>query len=170
QQVAGYPATAAAAALLPMTVLNILLSSYFGNLSGRFGPRLFMTIGPIVGGAGDLLLLRGEGSVHYWFDVFPGIVVFGLGLSMTVAPLTAAILGSISAAQSGIGSAVNNAVSRVAGLVAIALAGVIVGDTLDTDGFHRGLIATAVLLVAGGLVSAAGIRNPTRTAAAAPTR
>lgn len=170
QQVAGYPATAAAAALLPMTVLNILLSSYFGNLSGRFGPRLFMTIGPIVGGAGYLLLLRGEGSVHYWFDVFPGIVVFGLGLSMTVAPLTAAILGSISAAQSGIGSAVNNAVSRVAGLVAIALAGVIVGDTLDTDGFHRGLIATAVLLVAGGLVSAAGIRNPTRTAAPAPTR
>lgn len=160
QQVAGYPATAAAAALLPMTILNILLSSYFGTLSGRFGPRLFMTVGPIIGGLGYLLLLRGQGSVLYWFDVFPGIVVFGIGLSITVAPLTAAILGSISAAQSGIGSAVNNAVSRVAGLVAIALAGVIVGDTLDTAGFHRGLIVTAALLIAGGLVSAAGIRNP----------
>jgi hypothetical protein len=93
---------------------------------------------------------------------------------MTVAPLTSAILGSISPAQSGIGSAVNNAVSRVAGLVAIALAGVIIGDTLDTDGFHRGLIVTAVLLVAGGLVSAAGIRNPTASPAApaapVPTR
>jgi EmrB/QacA subfamily drug resistance transporter len=160
QQVAGFSATAAAAALLPMTILNIGLSSYFGTLSGRYGPRLFMTIGPILGGAGYLVMLRGQGSVDYWVDVFPGVVVFGLGLSMTVAPLTSAILGSISAAQSGIGSAVNNAVSRVAGLVAIALAGVILGDTLDTDGFHRGLIVTAALLVAGGLVSAAGIRNP----------
>jgi EmrB/QacA subfamily drug resistance transporter len=174
QQVAEFSATAAAAAMLPMTILNIALSSYFGTLSGRFGPRLFMTVGPILGGAGYLLMLRGPGDVNYWFDVLPGVLVFGLGLSMTVAPLTSAILGSISPAQSGIGSAVNNAVSRVAGLVAIALAGVIIGDTLDTDGFHRGLIVTAVLLVAGGLVSAAGIRNPTASPAApaapVPTR
>jgi hypothetical protein len=159
QQVAGYSATAAAGALLPMTILNIALSSYFGQLSGRFGPRLFMAVGPIIGGLGYLLMLRGAGSVNYWLDVFPGVMVFGLGLSVTVAPLTSAILGSISTAQSGIGSAVNNAVSRVAGLVAIALAGVVLGDTLDTDGFHRGLIVTAALLIAGGIVSAFGIRN-----------
>jgi EmrB/QacA subfamily drug resistance transporter len=159
QQIAGYSATAAAGALLPMTILNIALSSYFGQLSGRFGPRLFMAVGPIIGGLGYLLMLRGAGSVNYWLDVFPGVMVFGLGLSVTVAPLTSAILGSISTARSGIGSAVNNAVSRVAGLVAIALAGVVLGDTLDTDGFHRGLIVTAALLIAGGIVSAFGIRN-----------
>ena len=159
QESAGYSATLAGAALLPVTVVNIALSPLFGSLAGRFGPRLFMTVGPILGGVGFLLLLRIDASADYLTAVLPGIAVFGLGLTITVAPLTAAVLGSISSRQAGIGSAVNNALARIAGLIAIALLGVIVGSELDLEGFHRGLVVTAVLLMIGGVVSAIGIRN-----------
>ncbi len=167
QQVAGFPATVAALALLPITVLNIVLSSWFGGLSGRYGPRFFMAAGPILAGVGYLLMLTSAEKVDYWTQILPGVILFGIGLSATVAPLTSAILGSISPTQSGIGSAINNAVSRVAGLVAIALAGFILGQTLDIDGFKRGLIATAVLLMLGGAVSAIGISNRRDTAGSA---
>ncbi len=160
QQVAGFPATLAALALLPVSVLNIGLSSWFGSLAGRFGPRWFMAFGPILGGCGYLLMLSAETHVGYWTQLFPGIVLFAVGLSATVAPLTAAILGSISEQQSGIGSAVNNAVSRVAGLLGIAFVGVVVGERLDVNAFHRVVILTGVLLIIGGIVSAVGIQNP----------
>jgi EmrB/QacA subfamily drug resistance transporter len=160
QQVAGYSATLAGLALLPVVVLSILLSSVFGSLAGRFGPRLFMSVGPILGGLGYLLLLRVGPTGEYWSAVFPGLVLFGLGLSMTVAPLTAAILGSIDPRRAGIASAVNNAVSRVAGLVAVAAVSLVVGVDLDVAGFHRAIAAAAILLIAGGIVSATGIRNP----------
>jgi EmrB/QacA subfamily drug resistance transporter len=159
QQVAGFPATLAALAFLPVSLGNVFLSGVFGTLSGKYGPRFFMTVGPIVGGIGYLLFLTMGKDVDYWTQVLPGVIVFSVGLSMTVAPLTAAILGSIPAAQAGIGSAVNNAVSRVAGLVATAMIGVIIAGTLDVDGFHRVIIVTAVLLILGGLVSFVGIRN-----------
>lgn len=159
QQVAGWPATLAALATLPVSILNIGLSSWFGSLSGRYGARWFMAFGPIAAGAGYLLMLSATAQVNYWTELLPGVVLFGLGLSATVAPLTSAILGSISEQQSGIGSAVNNAVSRVAGLVAIAFLGLIVGEKLDTGGFHRALIVTGILLVIGGVVSAIGIQN-----------
>ncbi len=168
QQVAGFPATLAALALLPVSALNILLSSWFGSLAGRFGPRWFMALGPTLGGIGYLLMLASQRPIEYWSQLLPGVVLFGVGLSATVAPLTAAILGSISEQQSGIGSAVNNAVSRVAGLVGIALVGLVVGGKLDLDGFHRVLIVTAVLLIIGGLVSAVGIQNPARRSAVEP--
>ena len=119
-----------------------------------------MTIGPLTMGAGFLLMLTVTDPLQFWLQMMPGILLFGLGLSITVAPLTSAILGAVSTAQSGIGSAVNNAVSRVAGLVAIACAGTIIGGTLDTDAFHRVVLVTAVLFIAGGLVSFAGIRTP----------
>ena len=159
QQVAGYPATFAALTTLPMSILNIALSSWFGSLSGRYGARWFMGFGPIVGGIGYLLMLSAGAHVNYWTELLPGVLVFGIGLSATVAPLTAAILGSISEQQSGIGSAVNNAVSRVAGLIAIAFVGVIIGPHLDVAGFHRVLIVTAALLILGGVISAIGIQN-----------
>lgn len=159
QQVGGYSATAAGLAQLPVTLVILALSTRFGALAGRYGPRLFMTVGPIVGGAGYLLLLTTTDDAVYVTQVLPGLVLFGLGLAMTVAPLTSAILGSIPAADAGIGSAVNNAVSRVAGLVVIAFAGVIVGGVLDLDGFHRSLLVTAALLVLGGVLSWVGIRN-----------
>ncbi|HXD60830.1 MAG TPA: MFS transporter [Lacisediminihabitans sp.] len=159
QQVAQYPATLAGLAMIPVSILNIALSPVFGTLAGRHGPRLFMTIGPIIGGIGYLMLTWIDESANYWTQVLPGTVVFGLGLSITVAPLTAAILGSIDESQAGIGSAINNAVSRVAGLVAVAMLGIIVGAKLDVSGFHRGLVVTGALLIAGGVISALGIRN-----------
>ena len=160
QQTGGYAATVAGVAALPVTVILMLLSSYFGGLSGKYGPRLFMTVGPILAGLGHLLMLTVTEPVNYWLQLLPGILLFGLGLSITVAPLTAAILGSISERQSGIGSAINNAVARVAGLVAIAMLGIIVASKLDLDGMHRGLLVCAALLIVGGAISAVGIRNP----------
>ncbi|WP_254069079.1 DHA2 family efflux MFS transporter permease subunit [Herbiconiux sp. VKM Ac-2851] len=169
QQVAGYTATEAGFAMIPTSLLLISLSSLFGRLSGRIGPRLFMTVGPILAGAGFLLMLRVDESADYLTQVLPAIVVFGLGMAITVAPLTAAILGAIDPARSGIASAVNNAVSRVAGLIAVALASLIAGTAvLDLEGFHRVVLVTAIFFVAGGLVSLAGIQNPKR-AAPAPT-
>ena len=163
QQTGGYAATVAGIAALPVTVILMLLSSYFGGLSGKYGPRLFMTVGPILAGLGHLLMLTVTEPVNYWLQLLPGILLFGLGLSITVAPLTAAILGSISERQSGIGSAINNAVARVAGLVAIAMLGIIVAGSLDVTGLHRGIWVTAALLIVGGAISAVGIRNPAKT-------
>ncbi|TBN58548.1 MFS transporter [Glaciihabitans arcticus] len=160
QEVAGFSATLAGLAFLPITIGNIALSSWFGGLSGKFGPRLFMGFGPIIGGLGYLLMLNMGEQVNYWTQVLPGVLLFAVGLSATVAPLTAAILGSIPENQSGIGSAINNAVSRIAGLISIALVGVIIGSELTVDSFHRGLLVTAALLIAGGIVSWIGIRNP----------
>lgn len=160
QQGAGLSATLAGLASLPTTVLMIALSSRFGALSGRLGPRLFMTAGPLVMAGGSLLLLLVAPDFDYWWQVLPGMVVFGLGLSITVAPLTAAILGSVDPARSGIASAVNNAVARVAGLVAIAAVAAVIGGSLDLDGFHRSAVLTAALLAIGGIASLIGIRNP----------
>ena len=160
QQTGGYAATVAGIAALPVTVILMLLSSYFGGLSGKYGPRLFMTVGPILAGLGHLLMLTVTEPVNYWLQLLPGILLFGLGLSITVAPLTAAILSSISERQSGIGSAINNAVARVAGLVAVAMLGIIVAGSLDVAGLHRGLWVTAALLIVGGAISAIGIQNP----------
>ncbi|MET0974182.1 MAG: DHA2 family efflux MFS transporter permease subunit [Leifsonia sp.] len=159
QEVAGFSATAAGLATIPLSILSITLSTLFGTLAGRHGPRLFMTLGPLTMASGFLFMLTVAEPVDFWLQVLPGILLFGLGLAITVAPLTSAILGSIDTAQSGIASAVNNAVSRVAGLVAIAFAGTIIGATLDTDAFHRVVLVTAVLFVVGGVVSFVGIRT-----------
>ena len=166
QQGAGLSATLAGLASLPTTVLMILLSSRFGTLAGRFGPRLFMTLGPLLMAGGSLMLLLVTEPFDYWWQVLPGMVVFGVGLSMTVAPLTSAVLGSVDTTRSGIASAVNNAVARVAGLVAVAVIGAAVGS-LDLDGFHRAVVLTAVLLAVGGVASFLGIRDP--RSAEAPT-
>ncbi len=166
QQGAGLSATLAGLATIPSTVLLVLLSSPMGALAGRLGPRLFMTAGPLLMAAGSLLLLTVSVNFDYWWQVLPSMLVFGLGLAVTVSPLTAAILGAIEPARSGIASAVNNAVSRVAGLIVIAMLAAIVGGSLDLEGFHRAALATAALMAAGGLVSFFGIRNPPRATAA----
>ncbi|MCU1534160.1 MAG: transporter [Glaciihabitans sp.] len=173
QQVAHWSATFAALSTLPLSLLIIGLSSWFGTLSGKYGARWFMGFGPIAAGAGFLLMLAATqriDQVSYWYMLFPGVILFGLGLSATVAPLTSAILGAISEQQSGIGSAINNAVARVAGLIAIAFIGLIIGQTLDVDGFYRVILVTAALLIIGGVVSAIGIQNPKAAAAAAAAR
>ncbi|WNM26411.1 MFS transporter [Demequina capsici] len=163
QEGAGLPATAAGMASLPVTVILMLASSRVGALSGRLGPRMFMTIGPITMAAGAMLLLRVGNDFTYWTQVLPGVILFGAGLALTVSPLTSAILGAVDPARSGIASAVNNAVARIAGLVTVALIGTIVGGTLDLAGFHRTAVVTAALLAAGGVVSWIGIRNPAPT-------
>jgi EmrB/QacA subfamily drug resistance transporter len=168
QETGGFPATLAGLATLPPTVMIVLLGSRFGALAGRFGPRIFMTAGPIVVAGGFLLTLGVGADVNYWTELLPGVAVVGLGMAMTVAPLTAAILGAVDPARAGIGSAVNNAVARIAGLVSIAAIGVIVGESLDVVGYHRAAVATAALLVVGGVVSWIGIRNPAPTADAVP--
>ncbi|WP_285115435.1 DHA2 family efflux MFS transporter permease subunit [Leifsonia sp. fls2-241-R2A-40a] len=160
QQGAGYSATLAGFAMVPSSILLIALSAFFGRLSGRVGPRVMMTVGPLVAAAGFGLMLRIGNDADYLTEVLPAVAVFGLGMAITVAPLTATILGAVDRSRSGIASAVNNAVSRIAGLVAIALAGSVGGATLDAGSFHQLVGAAAVAVAAGGIVSAVGIRNP----------
>ncbi len=126
QQVAGYSPLRAGLSTLPVTVVMLVLSRRFGGLADRHGPRLFMGGGPLVAGAGLLLLLRVGVDVDYYTEVLPGLLVFSLGLSMTVAPLTAAVLAGVEECQAGIASGVNNAVARVAGLLGIAALGAVV--------------------------------------------
>jgi EmrB/QacA subfamily drug resistance transporter len=159
QEAAGLSATGAGLATLPIPVLSFFLARRFGTLAGRHGPRLYMALGPLVAGVGYLLMARVEASFNFWTQLLPGLVVFGLGLSMTVSPLTAAILAAVDPAQSGIGSAINNAISRIAGLIAVAFTGVIVGGAIDFDGFRQGAYVVAALFAIAGLVSWVGIRN-----------
>jgi EmrB/QacA subfamily drug resistance transporter len=126
QQVAGYSALGAGAAFIPITLMMFALSRRFGGLADRYGPRLFMGVGPLIAGAGLLLLIRVGGDAPYFSELLPGQLVFGFGLSMTVAPLTATVLGAVSSEHSGVASGVNNAIARVAGLLAIAALGALV--------------------------------------------
>ncbi|HSE68380.1 MAG TPA: MFS transporter, partial [Gemmatimonadales bacterium] len=189
QQVAGYSALEAGLATTPVSLILFFLSPRWGKLASGTGPRLPMTLGPIVGGIGLLMLLMVGAEAEYASEVLPGILVFGLGLSATVAPLTATVLDSVEERHVGIASGVNNGVSRVAGLLAIAVLGAIVsarfiaiaGDvaggplTADaaaasTSAFHLGIAIAGLLMIAGGIVSALGIENPHRTTPAIPSR
>lgn len=165
QETGGFTATLAGLATLPPTVMLVLLGAWFGTLSTRFGPRVFMTAGPIIMAVGYLLTVSVQPELNYWVHFLPGILVVGLGLAVTVAPLTSAILGAVDPARAGIGSAVNNAVARIAGLVAIASIGVIAGTQLDVDGYRRAAVAVAAFLAIGGVISWIGIRNPAPTTA-----
>ena len=111
---------------LPVSILMFLLARRFGALADRLGPRLFMGVGPIVAGGGLLLLVLVGRHPSYVTEVLPGVILLGLGLSMTVAPLTATVLSAAPSAHSGIASGVNNAISRVSGLIAIAAVGAVV--------------------------------------------
>ncbi len=136
QQIGGYSPLKSGLATLPVTVVMFVLSRRFGALADRFGPRLFMGVGPLVAAAGLLLFQRVGTHVDYLADVLPGLLVFSLGLSMTVAPLTAAVLAGAER-QAGIASGVNNAIARVAGLLGTAAVGAAVassfGSTLDSS-------------------------------------
>jgi hypothetical protein len=137
-----------------------------------------MSVGPVISAAGLLLLLRVGPDASYVADVLPGVVVFGLGLSATVAPLTATVLASASPQRAGIASGVNNAVARTAGLLAVAVLPVVTGISGDDyrrpavfdDGFHHAMLASAALLLLGGVLSAVTIRNDAVQGAAPPPR
>ena len=212
QQVGGYSPLKSGLATLPTTLVLFVLSRRFGALADRYGPRFFMGAGPLIAAGGLLLLQRVGVQVHYLSEVLPGVLVFALGLAMTVAPLTAAVLAGAERSQAGIASGVNNAIARVAGLLATAAIGAAVagsfGSALDgrlagvalgaparaavaqakrlalgvpnlkgvpagqahllrvaaqqasLHSFHLGLGIAAALVAIGGLVGAAGIRNP----------
>jgi EmrB/QacA subfamily drug resistance transporter len=172
QQVAGYSALRSGLVTLPVTIVMFLLSRRFGMLADRLGPRLFMGVGPLIAAAGILLLLRVGMDVSFWTDLLPALLVFSLGLSMTVAPLTATVLADADESDAGIASAVNNAIARVAGLVGISVVGVVVAGTLtgDTfaadqssvDAFHQAILLCGVLVAAGGVIGLLGIVNPRR--------
>ncbi|HKE99074.1 MAG TPA: DHA2 family efflux MFS transporter permease subunit [Actinomycetes bacterium] len=168
QRVLGYSALESGVAFLPITVILLLLSARAGALAQRVGPRLPMTLGPIVVAIGFLLLGRiGPGST-YLTDVLPALIVFGLGLALTVAPLTATVLAAASAERAGIASAINNDVARVAGLIAVAALPVAAGlsgaEALEpavfSDGFRTATTIAATLCALGGLLAFATIRRP----------
>ncbi len=182
QQVGGYSPIAAGLSLLPITVIMWLLSRRWGALSVRIGPRLLMGCGPLVAGVGLIWIGRIDAGVNYLADVLPGVIVFGLGLSATVAPLTNTVLSSVPQHHAGVASGVNNQVSRVATLLAIAVVGAIIAARFETvlgpsavaplsggppdvvaasvAAFHTGLLVAGVFVICGGVISLLGIVNP----------
>jgi len=172
QEVAGFSAVTAGLTTLPVTLVMFLLSRRAGALADRYGPRLFMGAGPIVAAAGILLLLRTGLRTSYFSDLLPALLVFAVGLSMTVAPLTATVLAGADETDAGIASAINNAVARVAGLVGVSVIGVVVSSALvggtfarnpeSVRAFHHAMLICAALVAAGGLTGLIGIVNPRR--------
>jgi EmrB/QacA subfamily drug resistance transporter len=188
QQVGGYSPVEAGLATTPISLILFFLSPRWGRLASGTGPRLPMTAGPIVGGLGLIMLLRVNADAEYLTDVLPAILVFGLGLSATVAPLTATVLDSVEERHVGIASGVNNGVSRVAGLLAIAVLGAVISAKFDasvgnevatgpltakapdasTAAFHLGVLIAGILMIAGGIVAGFGIENPKKQVEAVP--
>ena len=174
QIVKGYSPLASGLALFPLTVVMLTLSARSGALSTRIGPRLQMTAGPVIVGAGLALLVRATGPGTYWTQVFPAVLLFAFGLAVTVAPLTATAMGAAPAEHSGVASAVNNVVARAAGLLAVAvlplLAGLTGAAALESatlaHGFRIAMLISAAVSAGGGLLAALTIRNPARTPAA----
>jgi EmrB/QacA subfamily drug resistance transporter len=168
QTVSGYGALRAGMATLPITVCMLLLASRGGALATRIGPRIPLTVGPLVMAVGTLLLLDVGVDVSYWADVLPGMTLFGLGLALMVAPLTATVLAAASDEHAGIASGVNNAVARAGSLLAVAALPLVVGlggeDYADPVAFdaayHSAIEICAVLLVLGGALSWLTIRRP----------
>ena len=163
-----YTALQSGVAFLPAMALMTALSAQSGRLAQRIGPRLPMTIGPVVAGAGLWLMGQVAPGTSYVTGILPAVLVFGAGMTLTVAPLTAAVLAAVEDRHLGVGSAINNAVARIAGLLSVAVlpaaAGLAVAATPAAfqAGYMRALTISAVLCAAGGLIAFATIRNGTR--------
>lgn len=157
----GYSPLAAGSATVPITVLMLVLSARSGALAQRIGPRLPMTVGPAAIAVGLVLMVRIDAGGSYVADVLPAVLVFAAGLTLTVAPLTATVLAAVDARHAGVASGINNAVSRTAGLLAVAALPLVagfdasadVGPAALVDGFHRAALAAAALTLAGAAVA-----------------
>jgi EmrB/QacA subfamily drug resistance transporter len=163
QQIAGYSPIESGLALLPVTAMMFLLSRRVGRLSIRYGPRLFMGLGPLIAAAGVAAIAQLGPTFTYATQLFPPLIIFSFGLSLIVAPLTSTVLSDAGESDAGVASGVNNAAARVAGLLGIAVVGAAVAgssNSLDLDGFRLAMRITAVLVAAGGIVGLTGIRNP----------
>src|SRR5262245_7510348 len=175
QQVSGYSPLEAGVSLLPITVIMLTLSARSGALAARIGPRLQMTVGPLVIAAGLALFVRIGHSGNYLTEVLPALLVFGFGLAINVAPLTATVLAAVPAEHAGMASAVNNDVARAASLIAVAVLPAAAGLTGNaylhpvkfSAGFHTASLISAGLCVFGAVVAAAFIRNPRKAPAGA---
>ena len=167
QLVTGYSPLAAGTAFLPITVLLFALSSWAGGLAQRIGPRLPMTLGPALAALGVLLMARIGAGSSYLVDVLPAVLLFGLGLALTVAPLTATVLAAADDRHAGIASGINNAVARAAGLLAVAAMPLAVGLGGDdyrnpvkfSEGYELATVVCAALLAIGAMLSWAFVRN-----------
>ncbi|MGV8875639.1 MAG: MFS transporter [Rhodococcus sp. (in: high G+C Gram-positive bacteria)] len=172
----GYSPIAAGVATLPITALMLVLSARAGRVAGRIGPRIPMTVGPLLSALGLLLMLRIGPESSYVTDVLPAVLVFGLGLSTLVAPLTGAVLGAVSTDRAGIASGVNNAVARTSQLLAVAalpaLAGIAGSDysapEVFSAGFHTAMLLCAGMLVIGAVIAAVLIRGTGEDASNCP--
>jgi predicted MFS family arabinose efflux permease len=169
QEVAGYSAVQSGLTTVPVTIVMFALSRRFGALADRHGPRLFMGFGPLVAAGGILLLLRVGMHPSYLTDLLPGLLLFAVGLTATVSPLTATVLADADETDAGIASAINNAVARVAGLVGVALVGVVVAGALTGDTFARTPSRSRLPRgdgdlrgARGGVAGLVGIVNPRR--------
>lgn len=169
QIVAGYSPLAAGTSMVPITILMLLLSARAGALAQRIGPRIPMTVGLLVAAIGMLLMRRIGTHTSYLADVLPAVVVFALGLSAVVAPLTATVLASAEVRHAGVASGVNNAVARAASLLFVAAIPPLAGLTgsaelhplVFLDGFRKSILASAAFLVAGAVLSALTIKDST---------
>jgi EmrB/QacA subfamily drug resistance transporter len=161
QQSAGFSATLAGLAGLPGSVLMLIFGGRAGTLAGRFGFRRMMTLGALLMAAGFAWLMLVRDPFDFWWQVLPGLVIFGFGLTAMVPALTSAVLSSIPPERNGIASAVNNAVARIAGLVAVACLGLIVGGgAVGGADLHAAALVVAVLFLLGALAAFVGIRRP----------
>jgi hypothetical protein len=165
QLVAGYSPLMSGVATVPVTVIMLALSAPAGRWAQVHGPRIPMTAGPLLAAAGLVLLLRIGPETSYFVDVLPGVLVFGLGLAVLVAPLTGAVLGAVPASEAGIASGVNNAVARTAQLLAVAalpgvagISGALGDPAAFDDGFATAMWLCAGLLVTGAVLAAVLLR------------
>ncbi|WP_441248638.1 MFS transporter [Kitasatospora sp. McL0602] len=167
QTVAGFTPLTAGLALLPITLLMLAFSGQAGRLGRRVGPRLPLTLGPLVCAAGVLLMLRIDAGASYWTAVLPSVVVLGCGMTLLVAPLTATVLAAVEVRRAGIASGVNNAAARAAGLLTVAALPALAGLSGEAyqipnevdSAFHTAMLICAGLLAAGALLAAATIRS-----------
>jgi predicted MFS family arabinose efflux permease len=157
----GYSVVEAATAQAPFVVIMAVLSPWSGRLAGRYGPRLPLTVGPMIAAIGFALFSRVTDDGSYWSGVFPAVIVMSIGMAITVAPLTTTVMTSVDERHAGLASGVNNAVSRVAILLAVAVTGVVTEGSFQT-GLTRVAWLSTVLALAGAASAALLVRSAER--------